>query len=837
MSLLPLPTSRSAERFSLSRLPSLVLDMMRCITTWLTMRPQPVHVASSAWLLLGLAGALTAPGSAYAQQLDFLAEHCLDCHSGSSPEGGLDLEQLASQQSEPGNYERWVRVYDRVADGEMPPPDTSPLEPPVQQAFLRELGGWLKSSQLQRRAEWGRVGPRRLTNLQLERTLQDLLGIDIPLAVHMPEEPRTGEYTTLAEKQSLSHYQLAEHVKIVDLALDEAFARSLTADDTWRKELSAADIARTRTRTREPELIDGEAVVWSGRLAFYGRLPAITARQDGWYRVTFSARSLKHAGPGGVWCTVRSGKCVSSAAQLSWVGSFEAFPTPGEFSFEAWLPAGHMLEIRPGDPTLKQARFAGGQSANGEGGAQDVPGLAISRLTLERIHRGASDADIRERLFGPHPVDVQAITERAKTERATVDIDSAAQATAAHALMSEFATRAFRRPATSEQLQPYLDVFDATLQSSGSFIDALRAGYRAILCSARFMYFHEPPGPLDDYALAARLSYWLWNTLPDEELSQLASQSRLREPGVLAQQVERMLQSDRGQRFVVDFAAQWLELQDIGFTEPDPRLYPKFDMIVQHAMLDETHHFLQYMLDRNLPISQLIDGRFTFLNSRLASYYGIDGVSGDALQRVELEESSIRGGLLAQGAVLKVTANGTSTSPVVRGVWVSERLLGCPIPPPPASVPAIEPDIRGAETIRQQLAKHRSDSACSSCHVKIDPPGFALENFDAAGAWRDRYPAPRGGKAASGLPIDASALLPDGTPFANFLEFRALQARQAQPLAENLVSHLISYGTGAKPEFADRQEIASIATATREDDYGLRSLIHAIAASTLFLEN
>ncbi len=295
-----------------------------------------------------------------------------------------------------------------------------------------------------------------------------------------------------------------------------------------------------------------------------------------------------------------------------------------------------------------------------------------------------------------------------------------------------------------DALQEWLAVFDQAVQAGASFPQALRTSYRAILCSARFLYFQEPNGKLDDYAIASRLSYMLWNSMPDETLFQLAQAGKLREPGVLTEQLTRMLHKDRGQQFVRDFADEWLELSEIDFTSPDRRTHPDFDVIVQEAMLAETYHFLQDMLDENLSVRGLIDSDSTFANGRLARFYGLDfydrvEANTHAIQRVPVQAGTHRGGLLAQGAILKVTANGTHTSPVLRGVWVARRVLGVDIPPPPANVPAIEPDIRGAKTIREQLAKHRSQGECASCHSKIDPLGFALENFDAAGKWRDVY--------------------------------------------------------------------------------------------------
>ena len=226
--------------------------------------------------------------------------------------------------------------------------------------------------------------------------------------------------------------------------------------------------------------------------------------------------------------------------------------------------------------------------------------------------------------------------------------------------------------------------------------------------------------------------------------------------------MSKRINFNRGQNFVRDFAAEWLDLSLINFTEPDPRLYRDFDIIVQQSMLDETHQYLQTMVDENLGVGNLIDSDFTFLNNRLARFYEIDGVDGDELQRVALKPEHHRGGVLTHGAILKVTANGTTTSPVIRGLWVSERLLGVHVPPPPENVPAIEPDIRGAKSIREMLAKHRADDSCASCHVKIDPPGFALENFNPAGQWRDTYYAGKKNRKYKPKPIDASYDMPDG---------------------------------------------------------------------------
>ena len=572
-------------------------------------------------------------------------------------------------------------------------------------------------------------------------------------------------------------------------------------------------------------MIDGKAVVWSSGLIFYGRITSTTVRKSGWYRVTFSASAMNQPQEHGVWCSVRSGRCTSGAPLLSWIGSFEATVEPTERTFEAWIPAGHMLEIRPGDATLRRAKFQGGQVGAGEGEPQNVPGVALHSMRIEEIHPGGDVALAKRRLFGEMNVEID------RHQKLRLISDEPSQEAVKQ--LRAFAQRAFRRPTSEEDLKPYLRLLRRSIAEGDDPMDALRASYRAILCSPRFLYFIEPVGPLDDHAIASRLSYLLWGSMPDHQLRQLANDGKLRDSRNLGQQVERMLKGPRSRQFVEDFAGQWLDLVDIDFTEPDRKLYGDFDILVQNSMLDETHQFLHALLENDSSATELVDSDFTFLNSRLARFYDIDGVDGDQMRQVTLAPGSHRGGLMAQGSILKITANGTNTSPVLRGVWISERILGTPIPPPPESVPAVEPDIRGAKTIREQLQKHLSDVSCAGCHQNIDPPGYALENFDAAGQWRDTYR--RGGKGEPRLPIDSSFTLADGREFKDFDQFRDLLCSDPRPIARNFAEKLLVYGTGAPISFADRAIVEQIVDETVDQNFGLRSLLHAVVSSATFL--
>ena len=424
-------------------------------------------------------------------------------------------------------------------------------------------------------------------------------------------------------------------------------------------------------------------------------------------------------------------------------------------------------------------------------------------------------------------------------------------------LLEVFLPRAFRRPVSAEEVQAYAQIVVRELAGHACFEDAMKEACKTALCSTDFLFVGESEGPessghqkqLNDRAIAERLALWFWNSIPDEELIGLANEGLLHLPLNLKRQTDRLLSDPRSDRFIADFADQWLDLRKIDATEPDIKLYPEAREHLKESMLAESRAYLRELIAHNLSVTHLVQSRFAMLNQSLADHYGISGVSGCTIRRVPLPEGSVRGPFLTQAAVLKVTANGTVTSPVTRGAWINERLLGNPIPPPPAGVPAIEPDTRGATTIREQLEKHRADSRCAGCHARMDPAGFALESFDVIGGFRYRYRSRQGGDTpvvfefASGWspriqlnqPVDPSGQLPSGEAFKDLAGFRALVLRKPEALATNMVRQLLMYGTGSEGHYSDRREIARIVAQTRSADYGIRSLIDAIVQSDLFL--
>ena len=436
----------------------------------------------------------------------------------------------------------------------------------------------------------------------------------------------------------------------------------------------------------------------------------------------------------------------------------------------------------------------------------------------------------------------------------TIFGDAAYESGNAPDILQNFASRAWRRPAAAEEIAPLLKLVRNAESNGLTAEEAIREGLKAILCSPEFIYREEKGDALTDYEIASRLSYFLTASMPDEQLQRRAAAGKLADPKILRAEASRLLADPKSDSFVNEFLDGWLRLNELGSMAPDPhrfRIY--YDDRLEPAMRTETRIFFRHLLETNGPIRDLLDSDYTFANENLASFYGIkpesfaeqvkqavpdlptrylrqDGV-GDSpttrVARIKLTDRR-RGGLLGQAGILTLTANGVDTSPVIRGVWLLENILGTPPPPPPPDVPAIEPDIRGAKTIREQLQKHRDSAACRSCHTHIDPPGFALESFNPIGGWRGHYRM--GNKYVE---IDPSGNFA-GTPFADIVEFKAELLKREDAFARCLVEKLLLHALGRDLEVTDRPHIRAILDATRADGYRLRDLVLAVVESKPF---
>lgn len=422
-------------------------------------------------------------------------------------------------------------------------------------------------------------------------------------------------------------------------------------------------------------------------------------------------------------------------------------------------------------------------------------------------------------------------------------VQSAQPEADARKLLAAFLPRAFRRDVAADEIAPYVELLRTRLAANDCFEDAMRRVYVAVLTSPEFL-FHRTDDSM--FTAASRLSYWLWNGPPDDALLARARDGSLSRPEVRRGEVDRLLADPRSERFIEDFTNQWLELNRLSETTPDPLLYPEYGFLLHEGMAAETRAFLRELIQNDLPIHSLVKPGFAMVTQRLAEHYGVDGVDGVHVRKATLPAESLRGGLLGHAAVLKVTANGTTTTPVKRGVWVADRLLNEPPPPPPPGVGSIDPDTRGAATVREQLAKHRANEGCAVCHAKIDPPGFALEAFDPIGGARLRYRTTGPGdrppekdaavwrvRYALGPKVDCGGEMRDGRTFTGPRELGEILTADRARLARAFVAHLSRYAAGADVSFADRAAVQSVVERTRVKEHGLRSIVHELAQSPL----
>lgn len=835
-----------------------------------------------------------------------LRDNCLDCHNGSEPEAGLDLQKLleTSSTSVPlpdKQFAIWVAVHDRIAAGEMPPEGglNSDLQAEVVQPLFKQL---VQLDKLQVASE-GRTRWRRMNRLEYENSVRELLSAPwLQLATILPADGELHRFNKVGEALDVSHVSMARYMQAAQYALTQSMANHsrrpptktirfyAREQDSFNRRVHYNPFNRSPERATfplnaytadlavlkdpdhpftvgkaNPEVREAEAfgVVASSYEPIEIRFNGFEAPEAGRYKLRFKGYTFWAAGEEKRWWRPDRAKTSRGRRsepitvysqlpprQLRRLGEFDFQIEPTIQELDVWLLKNET--IQPDAVRLFRSRPPNWHNPLAE--KDGMPGVAFNWMEVEGpIHQQWPPAS-HKLLFEELPIVKQGNEVSVVSDQPQDD---------ARRLLTKFLNRAYRRitriESSSEDVERFMAVFEKARGAGFDFDDAILSSYVAVLCSPEFLCMKENTGNLHENSLASRLSLFLWNTTPDPELLELARAESLSNRQTFLGQVDRLLQDERSQRFVNSFLDYWLELRKINDTSPDELLYPDYylDDSLVDAALAQTRMFFAEVVAKNLPIRTLIDSDFTFVNERLAVHYGLPHLEGAKLKRVDLPPDSPRGGLLTQASILKVTANGTTTSPVVRGAWVNERILGITIPPPPASVPAIEPDTRGATTIREQLDLHRADKTCNICHVKIDPAGFALESFDVVGGFRQYYRSlpvqgqsedsgehakPNEGFGKNGQPftfhdgpkIDSSGSMPDGHKFAGIDEFKQLILKDDRQIARNLLKQLITYATGAAPRFSDRPEIEKILDRSQPNGFPVRSLIVEVATSNLF---
>ena len=777
-----------------------------------------------------------------------LTATCLACHSNEAL-SMLDFTKLDHDLSDPAVFRKWERVFDRIERGEMPPapmptPDSDILEPAM--AALKDA---LIEANLERRGP-RRTSLRRLTRLEYQYTIEDLLHIDAEAAkgvvVVLPAEADSGSIDTVAANQGISPLHVRGYMAAAQDALDIALqvgprpnsAMFVTnyANSNYLRFMSDAEILGGGITKVLDDAVVGYFDGGSTYL-FHSGTEGYNVPLPGRYNVRIDAYPHRNLKP--ITFTIESGPTASGATAVlsSMLGVYDLVD-----------PDGRQVELttylRPGDvvtpvPYVSIPAWVY-QYYDADKKIQEYEGEGVAFRTLA-IHGPLFEqwppTSTRELLVGIAFENGEPVL--SKSPKAHI-----------RDIVATFAPRAFRRSLSDQTIDQYAALADPVLDDGRDFLDAVRVPLTAILTAPAFLFQSSNDEYLDDFALASRLSYFLWRSMPDNELLELAATGELSHPPAIKSQIERMLDDPKSQRFIKDFAGQAFRLYELHATNPDPRLYPEYDSRLARAMAEETELFLAELIDADHGIRNLIKADFTFLNRRLAEHYSISDVEGQYMRKVILPIDHVRGGLLSQASIHKITANGTTTSPVPRGNFVLTNILGQPAPPPPASVAGLEPDTRGTTTIREQLDAHRSNTVCASCHLSIDPPGFAMESFDPIGGFRNHYRSTGDsatlkddsfeeqsypGPYRMGMKVDASGVTPEGDAFTGFTEYQDLMAeKKLNYIAQHFASQLIVLATGAQVQFADRDAIKNIIAQVEPDDYPMRGMIHAVVQSELF---
>ena len=777
----------------------------------------------------------------------FVQESCIGCHD-SDTETRLDFESLGYDLKDDKTFRKWVMVFDRVERGEMPPSESAQPGKESRFEFLQLLRTELTQANRTDQALNGRVPSRRLSRKEYENTLRDLLGIGGQLARYLPDETESGVFDVVADKQDISAVHIRGFLKAADKALDEAIQLG-QSPNMREREIKYHNSPYIQMWVDRPVRRGGGTIFKTSEDIVTFRGENYVFRSDtsgfkppvaGQYRISILAAPHQQRSSITVSLKRQNDKQGDSALIAAWDLANEKYREVSTVTYlrpdDFIYPSADELEPAPNGRVIYNSQPA--KDFKGEG-------VRIRRVTVEGPLEKSWPPERTRNLFPG--IEWRRKTEDASRAYAYEPVLTKAPLEHIKDSINALASKAFRRPLSEAELAKLAALAKPSLDSGTDFVHAAKVPLRAILTSPEVLFLTGDAGELNDQQLARRLSYFLWRSLPDEELNQLAANGQLEDHAVLQTQANRLLLDSRSTRFINDFLDQWLDLDQIDSTTPDVYLYPEYDDILRQAMLAETREFFACLVRENLSVENLVDSDFTFLNRRLAEHYGIQGVVGEKMRKVQLDANSYRGGILTHASIAKVTANGTVTSPVKRGNFVLTNLLGLPPNPPPPDAGKIEPDTRGAKSIRDALKKHQAIESCAVCHRQIDPPGFALECFDPVGNFRMRYRNSRGIKReintglrflhkdyTLGLAVDPSGVTAGGTSFKDIRDFRRQLRASTRQVARNLLNQLFAFASGGEIEFADRAEVERILDETSTDGYPLRTLIHKVVASKIF---
>ena len=703
-----------------------------------------------------------------------IRENCVGCHNEVKLKGDLDLERFLNQPANTALRNRavWDLVLQKLKAGEMPPPG-KPAPSPEQVAAATQ---WIEQQYAlldsQAPADPGRVTARRLNRYEYNNTVRDLLAVNLPVANDFPPDPygygfdNIGDVLTLSPVLTEMYFKAAERVAKVAIPLVPP---------------------EQGVTVRYEPMVMGQVNKLHVQVTHDFPADALYSLRFGWeHTLIKGAVIFGHISLDGKEITKQS--MIIDRKRENGFESPEVRVSQGEHLFEASvdLPP----DYKGGIPYITEMEIFGP--------SKPVP----YRQTVSY-----------KRIFFKGPP------------------SAGAQTAYTRAILARLARRAYRRPVRNADLVPLMSLAKLVRSHGGSCEESIQVALQGILMSPNFLFRIErdPAGDsahrVSDTELASRLSYFLWSSLPDDRLLALAESGQLHEPEILHAQVQRMLTDPRAHSLATNFGGEWLQTRNLQFQTPDKKAFPEYDVVLREDMRTETDMFFESIISEDRSILDFVDGKFTFLNDRLAKLYDIPGVEGSAFRRVSLDGTQ-RSGILTQASVLTASSYPTRTSPVIRGKWVLENILNTPPPPPPPNVPTLDDhDVGTAASVRQRLEVHRANPVCAACHSRMDPLGFALENYDGIGRWRT---------AEGQFPIDASARLPDGRTFTGAAELKTLLKADSPMFVRSLTVKMMIYALGRGIEPSDKPAVEQVARRIETNQYRFSQLIYGIVDSVPF---
>jgi mono/diheme cytochrome c family protein len=748
-----------------------------------------------------------------------LMQYCTACHNDKLKTAGMSVVPLDANNL-PANQDTWEKILKRLSLGEMPPKGMP--RPPKEQ--ITAFTSWLAKSlddQAAAHPDPGHATVRRMNHTEYANAVRDLLGLDVDFSKELPVDDTGYGFDNIADVLTVSPTLMDRYInvagKIGRLATGEASQKPITTDYKVPKDLfvNGFGVAAYNERASDDLPLDSRG---GGSFKYYAP-----------YDATYTIQVFLNAN-------------TSEEGEIDIHNRFEVkVPLKaGLRTIGASFPKNLALDEHVVPKSILGAR---------EPAAAPVPipldvqvdGARVQRLMVPSVATGPNVSqsfylrDVMQiSVAGPYDVAGPGDTASRRKIFLCHPSRSLGEQACAKKILTTLARHAYRRPVTAVDVAPLMKMY-AEGRKGADFEHGIEAAVEAILVSPDFLFMRESDPPksaagdvhhISDMELATRLSFFLWSSIPDDELLSLAEKKQLSKPDVLKAQVTRMLADPRSKALTENFAGQWLYLRRLEYQKPDRRAYPDFDQRLRQAMMTETQMFFDGVVRDNRSALDFLDANYTYVNQRLAEHYGIPGVYGTSFRKVNLDASQHRGGLLGQGAILTVTSYNNRTSVVLRGKWILENLLAAAPPPPPPLVPSLDDAKNGKTmTVREQMELHRKNPVCASCHTKMDPLGFSLENYDAVGAWRTGY---------AGQKVDASAVLPDGTAFDGPTGLQNILLSRKDQFVEAMTERLMTYALSRGLESYDMPAVRNVRYQAAKDDYHMQTIILGIVQSVPF---